>query len=65
MKTRLISGLTGLLLPVLPALAQTYELASPRVREQDSVLIEWIIVAVFVVGTLAVAFKPAPRSNLQ
>ena len=63
---RWIAVLCGMLLSAGPALAQrAYEATSPKTMQQQSVILEWGIGAIFLVGCLVVAFKPAKRSNLQ
>jgi hypothetical protein len=57
--------LTALILTATPALAQvSYETDSLKTRT-ESTTAAWIIGAVFLIGTLIVAFKPSKRSNLQ
>jgi hypothetical protein len=49
-----------------PALAQTYDLPQPKtVTTEPSLLYPWLFGLAFLVGCLAVAFKPAKRANLQ
>ncbi len=49
----------------LPAWAQQYEAPQPQPVGEQSMMWEWLYGMVFLVGCLAVAFKPAKRSNLQ
>lgn len=66
MLSRGVNTLSALLLAATPVLAQTYEAIPPRkVGGEWSVMIEWLIGGVFLIGCLVVAFKPAKRSNLR
>ena len=65
MAGRALMVLTSLVLTAPPALAQSRELVSRKSGAEESVMIEWLIGAVFLIGCLVVAFKPAKRSNLQ
>jgi len=61
-----IKALCGMLLSAGPALGQqAYEATQPRAAQEQSVMLEWGIGAIFLVGCLVVAFKPAKRSNLR
>lgn len=63
---RLIIGLIGLLMTAGGLFAQEYKLEPPKVYTDPdaSTAMQWLMTAVFVVGCLVVAFKPAKRSNL-
>jgi hypothetical protein len=43
----------------------SYPQPTPYTVTKESMWMEWVIAAVFVVGCLVVAFKPAKRSNLE
>jgi hypothetical protein len=54
------------LLSAGPVLAQrAYAAADPSAREPQSIMLNWGIGAIFLVGGMVVAFKPAKRSNLH
>jgi len=62
---RFIHVAAGYLLWTAPVLAQTYDEPLPKGLEEKGTAFEWLLVAVFLVGTLVVAFKPAKRVNLR
>lgn len=62
---RALTVLMSWVLTAPPVLAQSREVVSRKSGAEESVMIEWLIGAVFLVGCLVVAFKPAKRSNLQ
>jgi hypothetical protein len=68
MRRRLLSILFAVLLSATPPLiAQSYDVPpdnTPK-AEDRSVAKEWLIGAIFLVGCLVVAFKPAKRANLR
>ncbi len=67
MRRRLRNALFALLLSATPLLAQSYDVpteSGPKVEDR-SVAKEWLIGAIFLVGCLVVAFKPAKRANLR
>ena len=65
MLARLTGLLVGLLLSAESVFAQqTYE-AEPLKTKEASTTMAWVIGAVFLLGCLVVAFKPAKRSNLR
>ena len=67
MFARMMGVVGGVLLSAGVALAQQqgeYPVPAPLAREESTTM-AWVFGAVFVVGTLVVAFKPAQRSNLQ
>jgi hypothetical protein len=53
------------LMSALPAVAQTYERDVKKLSGDQSVMYQWLIGTVFLIGSLVVAFKPAKRSNLR
>lgn len=59
-----------LVLPMLlawasPLWGQTYTEQPPQGLREKGTAIEWLMVAVFLVASLIVAFKPAKRANLR
>lgn len=63
---RLTTIAAGLLLQAVPVLAQSYELPQPKtVGGESSMLWPWLYGLAFLIGCMAVAFKPAKRANLQ
>lgn len=57
--------IAGLALAGVAAAQQTFDLPPANTPDEASIAIEWLIGAIFVVGCLVVAFKPAKRSNLH
>ncbi|MGQ9651103.1 MAG: hypothetical protein ACUVXJ_13420 [Phycisphaerae bacterium] len=57
--------LTGLLLTVVPAVAQAASEGPTYSFKPRTTMIEWLIGTIFLVGCLVVAFKPSKRSNLK
>jgi hypothetical protein len=43
----------------------SYPIVAPSMVQKESVWMEWLIAAVFVVGCLVIAFKGAKRSNVD
>ncbi len=67
MRRRLRNALFAVLLSATPLMAQSYDVPvdnGPKVEDR-SVAKEWLIGAIFLVGCLVVAFKPAKRANLR
>jgi hypothetical protein len=58
--------MVGVLMMATHAVAQevTYEGSKPLVTDKSTAM-QWLITAVFLVGCLVVAFKPAKRSKLE
>ncbi len=62
----LILTCVALLMAPYAALAQVqYPVPEMTTVARESIWLEWVIAAVFLVGCLMLAFKPAKRSNLQ
>ena len=61
----LMTWLLGLLVWATPLLGQTYNEPSPKIPAEKGTSVEWLMAAIFMVGCLVVAFKPARRSNLK
>ena len=62
----MILGFFTLLMAPYAAIAQTtYPIPEVSTAARESTWMEWVIGAVFLVGCLVLAFKPAKRSNLQ
>lgn len=58
--------LFGLMVWATPLLAQTtYTEPAPKIPAEKGSSVEWLMAAIFMVGCLVVAFKPARRSNLK
>ena len=63
---RLTAAGCAVLLSAASVLAQgTYETSVLQTMKEQSTMVEWGIGAIFLVGALVVAFKPAKRSNLN
>jgi len=63
---RLMGFLAGVMLWAGPAMAQQVYLAPDMKKiKEESGIVEWGIGAIFLVGCMVVAFKPAKRSNLR
>jgi hypothetical protein len=60
-----IFGLLGLLVWVPSLWAQTYIEPPPSMLPEEGTAIQWLMVAIFLVACLVVAFKPAKRANLR
>jgi hypothetical protein len=64
---RLIGWILGTLLPAGTAVAQEIQLAQDKVlsdKEKSSAM-QWLMMTVFLIACLVVAFKPAKRSKLE
>lgn len=65
-RRRLIAMVCGVLCSAASLFAQQSYETSPLEKVKDkSTMVEWGIGAIFLVGALVVAFKPAKRSNLR
>lgn len=63
---RWLVWMLGVLAMAGEVLAQEYDVKPPaKVVSDSSMAIQWLIMAVFLVATLVVAFKPAKRSKLE
>ena len=62
---RLIGTLLANLAWATPLVAQTYTEPAPKGLTEKGTAMEWLMVAVFLVASLVVAFKPAKRANLR
>ncbi len=63
---RWVVWIIGVLMLTGQLLAQEVEIKSPPGALQDkSSGIQWLIMSIFLVATLVVAFKPAKRSKLE
>jgi hypothetical protein len=65
MRRSLLNTLFAVLLSAMPLMGQSYTVDGPPEIKERSVAKEWAIGAVFLVGCLVVAFKPAKRANLR
>ncbi|MBP7934476.1 MAG: hypothetical protein KA354_07480 [Phycisphaerae bacterium] len=61
----LMTWLLGLTVWVAPLLGQSYTEPAPKIPTEKGSAVEWLAAAIFMVCCLAVAFKPARRSNLK
>lgn len=62
---RIVSGLLGVMMTADLALGQI-QMPAPSFHDpKTGTAIQWLITAVFLVGSLVVAFKPAKRSKLE
>jgi hypothetical protein len=55
----------GLLVWAPSLWAQTYTEPVPPMLPEEGTAIQWLMVAIFLVACLVVAFKPAKRANLR
>ena len=58
-------GPLGLLAWAPSLWAQTYTEPPPSMLPEEGTAIQWLMVAIFLVACLVVAFKPAKRANLR
>ncbi len=63
---RWIYWILAVLVTTGSALAQEMTAEAPgRAGQDKSTIIQWLIAAVFLVGAMVVAFKPAKRAKLE
>lgn len=65
MFARFVGILSGVLVRAGSVIAQQ-EYEAPQLKTRDgSTALAWVVGAIFLLGCLVVAFKPAKRSNLR